>query len=955
MTYRENIERLKGRQRTNLSKRESNMRDRISFQKVQEEEMIDNIQGATDLVVGKPFKAFTAGYKGREFQEEGQGIFPTLYGKHVKDKHEEGKEAADKDREERLERMVTHFERLQDTDTAHHAVKRRMLLNGAYYDDADRFTQLSPHAQVGYAQQKLGLYKESYADKLKHWMGRNSHKYTIHGQTVTAEELHNNHLYPPLLKEAMLNEAQRDIAHQNGINGFSEEMLILAGINDYTDSNTGVGIQGIHSKAKADMMATYRKNYNIESSAKGIQLQFNEFLNNPDRNIDRFLTVIGGYVDKNNQMLDWTGAWTKLENLLIDARITGKIASDDELDAIFSQPIPGRPGKTYASEYGIRLERIKLKARSEKARMLDAENASAQFGAKEYENKTVISLQEGGDLWKWQQENGPITDEMVQDMNAEWEKAGGFNNGDLPPFLANIHTQQEQDQDKIYEKAKEILKTRTYLTEYDTAGANPATMKKIQELPGFNQSLTNAINSGEQFRTYGNKEGFEATLERSLRKHLQLNALDTLPPEWGVWYRGLENDYKATYRDLLHAGKLSPELAHDAALKSVMAKMGIIPDAKGKEVSRADARKYIEKNVQAYDLVALKKSNLYQAQRIDQGKEIIDRTIEAMDGDELHKAPLILLPTVGVDSEEWQQAKLYADTNGREGKIAPYYKELARLYPRFTAEDLINWQLKSGKHTGLKNYSSFYEAINSEGMREFHRLISYKPGSASTVQSKVLAIDVIKSLKLASQRAELNLEQPVRAPDDKSLIADKKRLSGIIKSETEPEITAKKEQGLLQPDINDPVFERETFAPGSRAFGIPDAGSNRLTYKGRTEYNRRVKLYEQHLDKLESERTTPSHLEPSTEVPTRTPPKYIWEMRRRFVIPKGTGQKRGWITEYSNDGGKTWTTDAPTDVPQDISQLQSVWNIPGSPVLSAHLQDYSVTLYNETVLNATAV
>ena len=169
--------------------------------------MIDNIGKATDLLVGSPGQAFTSGFLDKGFQTEGEGIFPTLYGDHVRKKREEGRKAED----ERLEKMVNHFEKLKDTDTAHHAVKRDMLLNGAYYDDADRFTKLSPHAQVGYAQQKLGLYKESYPDKLKQWMLKNSHKYSIYGQTVTPEELNNSNLYPPLLKEAMLNEAEADM------------------------------------------------------------------------------------------------------------------------------------------------------------------------------------------------------------------------------------------------------------------------------------------------------------------------------------------------------------------------------------------------------------------------------------------------------------------------------------------------------------------------------------------------------------------------------------------------------------------------------------------------------------------------------------------------------------------------------------------------------------------------
>ena len=349
MTYRENINGLLARQRTNLGQRRKNTSDLINFQKEQQKELEDNIGKATDLLVGDPARAFGSGLSGQGFQTEGEGIFPTLYGEHVKRKREEGAEAADKDRAERLEHMVGHFERLRETDTAHHAVKRKMLLNGAYYDDADRFTKLSPHAQVGYAQQKLNLYKESFADKLNHWMARSPQEYNFNNNIVTPESIHNNNQYPLLIKEHLLNKGVEEISKQNGIDGFSDDMLTLAGINDFTDPDTGNITQGVHNKTKADIMAKYRKNYNIEASAKLRIEHFNELMSDPTAagSINRFLVKVGTTVDENNQLLSWSGGWRELQNLLVDMYAAEKIG-EKEIRAMFQQEIPGRPGKTYA-------------------------------------------------------------------------------------------------------------------------------------------------------------------------------------------------------------------------------------------------------------------------------------------------------------------------------------------------------------------------------------------------------------------------------------------------------------------------------------------------------------------------------------------------------------------------------------------------------------------------------
>ena len=290
----------------------------------------------------------------------------------------------------------------------------------------------------------------------------------------------------------------------------------------------------------------------------------------------------------------------------------------------------------------------------------------------------------------------------------------------------------------------------------------------------------------------------------------------------------------------------------------------------------------------------------------------------------------ILLPGAGVDSKDWQDAKLWADTNGREGKISNYYTSLARLYPQFTVEDLVNWQLKAGNHDGLPRYSAFNEALKIPGLEELNRIIGYKPTPATTIQGKVEAIDASTMLRQASQRAELSLEQPIRAPTDESLEADKKRLSGLISAEQQKANVEKYGHSGIRPNEDDYKNTRGNWKSG-----------------GYAKYKADLKKYEKY--KLEYEIDNPPTIKQGD-------PSSVWETK---IIYKGTSvRNQKPVTVYRRLGDKEWSEQIPEGyVPpaEDSSYLQSHFYRPDSPILAPYLVDYSVALFNEKVLNATAV
>ena len=283
MTYRSNVEALLARENINSRQIESNVNFKISEIQRQEKESIANIKKVESLLIGDAATRFTAGKEGKPISDE--GILPWWYGRHVRGKYKEGDEAAEQDRKDRLARiasMSAKLTSLKDQDTEYHRIKQQMLLNGAYYEDADRFTKLSPHAQVAYAQNKLNLYNETVESKLSLWMSKDNTELDVNGQKYTPASVTGIPLAPLALKEHALNVGLDKIRSDNGINGFNKDFLELSGTN------------AAEKKAKKSLMSKYRSQYDIDSSYNTRLQQINEFMVDGDYDFNRLLTVFAG-------------------------------------------------------------------------------------------------------------------------------------------------------------------------------------------------------------------------------------------------------------------------------------------------------------------------------------------------------------------------------------------------------------------------------------------------------------------------------------------------------------------------------------------------------------------------------------------------------------------------------------------------------------------------------------
>ena len=239
MSYSRNIERLRSGERRNV---QQSTAQRTSMANITGNRQINE---ATDIAEKLSAFSTTLG----EWKE-----------KDIEKKQYEGKLAAREAREENAERLYElsqELETVKEQDTRYHEIKAEMLrLQGpSAYPDADRLAKLSPWQQVGYAQEKLRVFNDTYDSKLAHAMQNSEKSIKIQGISFTPKELHDNNISDPILKEAALQVIGNDIKKAAQLDRFSPEMRKLAGTSDAI------------TKAKEGQLAKYRQRYNLESSA----------------------------------------------------------------------------------------------------------------------------------------------------------------------------------------------------------------------------------------------------------------------------------------------------------------------------------------------------------------------------------------------------------------------------------------------------------------------------------------------------------------------------------------------------------------------------------------------------------------------------------------------------------------------------------------------------------------
>ena len=288
--------------------------------------------------------------------------------------------------------LAFEFEDAKAQDTAYQQIKANMLkLSGPNgYPEADRIAQLSPWAQVGYAQEKLRVFNESFDDKLAHAMQNSTEEITLGGITFNPAEINGNPLALPM-KEAAMEHLAEKIRQNSNIDRFSPEMLKL--------SKTEDAIQ----KAKDSQMGKHRERYNLDSSMRTRQKAELDWSRSEKTGYDlhRLLLINGATVDDKGNLLGNAGGWDQVMEILKKEGIATH--SPQYADKIGSYEIPeslrlqigAKKGTTYAQQWPDRFAKLKRDIKAGYVKEVNDEEKFINAAGTELTNEFKLKAREG--------------------------------------------------------------------------------------------------------------------------------------------------------------------------------------------------------------------------------------------------------------------------------------------------------------------------------------------------------------------------------------------------------------------------------------------------------------------------------------------------------------------------------------------------------------------------------
>tara|TARA_Y100001938_G_scaffold76856_1_gene106319 strand:- start:4251 stop:7916 length:3666 start_codon:yes stop_codon:yes gene_type:complete len=514
MTYRENVKNLLARENINLRRISDNTQTKINEIDKKKKETIDNIGKATELLIGGgKLSAGDIFQRGRDKKElTGEGILPYLYGRHVRGKDIEGKEAFEADRKEQLEQLALlqkQLKGLKDIDTAHHEAKYQLLLNGGYYEDADRFAQLSPHAQVAYAKEKLNLHHTTVKDSLSLWMSKDETQLDVNGFKYTPKSVTGIPLAPIALKEHALNVGLDTIRHQRGIDGFNPKFLELMGTSD------------LEKKAKKELLNKYREQYGIESSYNTRLKIIKEFMNDNEYDFNRVISYFKGTKGTNGELLHPAGAWDEAGKLVVSMGVGGGLPegffdrlrnSIDPLTGLRYGDDPSKEARFLNWEAEIEFKRNQI------AKRMALKDENARNKLEEKFNEHVKSLETG----KYLSEND------LAFYQLKYLEYGGTG---WAPWLMDYHTVQDRNDDEDKEYLINLYKRRGgdgrggYLIPKDFWGMNPAVYKWAMSQDDNDETSGLLLKSNENGYSTGEqllKEGGDGSVLGDIIEHVNI-------------------------------------------------------------------------------------------------------------------------------------------------------------------------------------------------------------------------------------------------------------------------------------------------------------------------------------------------------------------------------------------------------------------------------------------------
>tara|TARA_B100000287_G_scaffold31934_1_gene29728 strand:- start:4621 stop:6873 length:2253 start_codon:yes stop_codon:yes gene_type:complete len=388
-SYNRNIERLKANQ-SSVSQQEQQATTEAA--RLYGEKRIKDAQAWQKLT---PFSEALQDWKKKDIEEKKrQGMLEARQAQLDKanklSEYQQQLQAIEEAR--KMGELAFEFEDAKAQDTAYQQIKVEMLKTAGSdgYPDADRIAQLSPWQQVGFAQEKLRVFNNSFDDKLAHAMQNSERQIELAGITFTPAEIRDNNLSLPM-KEAALQILAEEIRVNSNIDRFSPEMLKMSGTEE------------VIQKSKESMLAKYRQRYNIESSMNTRQRASLEWKRSEKTGSDlhRLLLQTSATIDTKGNILGNTGGWNEVMSILKqegiamhDPAYADKIGSYEIPDTLRRQ-IGAKPGTTYAQQWPARFSGLKRDIKKGYSDAIKAEETFLLADGKALSNEFITAAREG--------------------------------------------------------------------------------------------------------------------------------------------------------------------------------------------------------------------------------------------------------------------------------------------------------------------------------------------------------------------------------------------------------------------------------------------------------------------------------------------------------------------------------------------------------------------------------
>ena len=447
MTYNENIERLKQASTSNTSlanKYETEHANNVGNQRIQE---------ARDIANG--LSNFSNTLKVWQEKEKEKAL-------------ERGRQQAKQHATEdalKLIELQRKIKTVQEQDTRFHEWKAEMLrLSGPdVYPEADRLAKMSPWAQVGYAQEKLRVFNDSFDDRLAYMMQNSDQAITIQGITFTARELRQNNITGLPFKEAAVQLMTEQIKQESGIYKFSPELLALAGTNKTIQT------------AKDGQMGKFRERYNIDASMQTRAQAVAEWDRSEKTGSDlqRFFLQQAATVNEKNQILGNVGGWNSVFDKLTEEGIA--LADPGYADTIGNLPIPSdmaiqlgvKPGTTFKEHWPQRFNKLKSSIKSGYVTATDAELKYQKAEGKKIE---AAFIEEG--------RKKPLSAQEVNAWKRKFHQAGL----PIPSGVTNYETVSDMDERESKDMIEALMASnKGYISHDQLDQFNPTAALEYRE------------------------------------------------------------------------------------------------------------------------------------------------------------------------------------------------------------------------------------------------------------------------------------------------------------------------------------------------------------------------------------------------------------------------------------------------------------------------------------------